>query len=169
MQQHGWISYVLCYVKKGRFKRFYILCDSTYMAFCTCPRGSRREGEEPSICQVMRTVLNKTLVLASPPPQPGITTVLPQGSWKYRPMSQYAPATQLQSSLPPRVYLLQSHLLSTKSKPPVPQCAPVLPSFSRKNTLIYVIDTKIWMTIDSPLACQMFMLLTEVRLIIYRL
>lgn len=56
-------------MKKGRFKRFYILCDSTYRAFCTCPRGRREmRGRRALHLPSMRTVLSKTLVLASHPP-----------------------------------------------------------------------------------------------------
>lgn len=133
MQQHGWISHVLCYAKKGRLKRFYILCDSTCMAFCPCPRGRREmRGRRALHLPSMRTVLSKTLVFASQP-QPGITTVLCQGSWKHHPYVTACSCHPHPDSPTSKGRLLQSHLLSTKSKPPFPQCAPILPSFGRKN------------------------------------
>ena len=65
--------------------------DSKGSIYCVIPLTwhsvHAQEGKEPYIWQVMRTILNKTLVLASLPPQPGITTVLPKAHGSTVPMS----------------------------------------------------------------------------------
>lgn len=122
MQQHEWISRETCSVKEARFKRPCLhIVWSTYMIFCTSPRG-RRAPNLPC----MRRVLSKILDLA---PQPSSPTVM-EVQFLCHAMLLSPILHHTRASLPPRVCLLQSHLLSTKIQTTIPECAPALPGFS---------------------------------------
>lgn len=143
---HKWTLYLHTVEYYLAMKRTELLIHATTWVNLTCIMlCEKRQIQKVLYCVIpftwnsahlpsMRTVLSKPLVLASPSLR---NLVLPLSSPKAHgstvPMSQYAPATHLQASLPPRVYLLQSHLLSTKSKPPASQCALILPRFSQNN------------------------------------